>query len=52
MRDPAVISSPQQWRGEGGGRSRIFLSPGVTYDLPSQFTYPQELASNMVNTVQ
>ncbi len=29
-----------------GGRSQIFLSPWVTYDLPSQFTRPQELAGN------
>ncbi len=38
-------------RGEGwgeGGRSRIFLSPWVTYDLPSRFTCPQELARNTV----
>ncbi len=31
------------------GRSRIFLSPWVTYDLPSRFTRPQELARNTVN---
>ncbi len=39
-------------RGEGwgrGGRSRIFLSHWVTYDLPSRFTHPQELARNTVN---
>ncbi len=34
--------------GGGGERSRIFLSPSVTYDLPSRFTRPQELARNTV----
>ncbi len=29
--------------GGEGGRSQIFLSPCVTYDLPSQFSRPQEL---------
>ncbi len=45
------LGSPLHYsgRGVGGGRSRIFLSPWVTYDLPSRFTYPQELASNTVN---
>ncbi len=32
-----------------GGRSLNFLSPLVTYNIPSQFTCPQELARNMVN---
>ncbi len=41
--------SPLHYCGEGeGGRSWIFLSPWVTYDLPSQFTHPQELARNTV----
>ncbi len=34
--------------GGRGGRSRSFLSPWVTYDLPSRFTCPQELARNTV----
>jgi hypothetical protein len=34
--------------GGRGGRSQIFLSPWVTYDLPSRFTHPQELAGNAV----
>ncbi len=32
-------------------RSRIFLSPWVTYDLPSRFTCPQELAKNKVKSL-
>ncbi len=35
--------------GGEGGRSGIFLSPWVTYDLPSRFTHPQGLARNTVN---
>jgi hypothetical protein len=35
--------------GRRGGRSQNFLSPLVTYDLPSRFTHPQELARNTVN---
>jgi hypothetical protein len=47
-RDPAGVYTPLQWQGGRGGRSRIFLSPWVIYDLPSQFTCPQELARNTV----
>ncbi len=46
MWDPAWVSTVLQWQ---GGRSGIFLSPWVTYDLPSRFTHPQELARNTVN---
>ncbi len=49
-REPTGVSTTLQWQGGGvGGRSQIFLSPWVTYDLPSRFTCPQELAKNMVN---
>ncbi len=41
--------SPLHYRGRGeGGRSRIFLSPWITYDHPSRFTCPQELPRNTV----
>jgi hypothetical protein len=53
-RDPAGVATALQRQGEGwgrGGRSQIFLSPWVTYDLPSRFTCPQELAMNTVKAM-
>jgi hypothetical protein len=48
MLDPGRVSAALQWQGGRAEKPWIFLSPLVTYDLPSQFTHPQELASNMV----